>query len=335
MNLLLIVVITMTKKILFLFLSVVSGFFGLYFFNGFDTSVFSLQPLNFFFNADPFLLFLIVCSLFFTLYLPAFRLKILSSSHGYFVSLFHASLVHSVGMFSAAITPGGSGSTPALIGGLSSLSIPLGGATALSIQLLILDIFFFAFTVPLAGFYFFASVGFFSLHLFILIILFPLFAFFVFLLLVRRPEWILRLFIAFAGFAFLRRSRYRLFRFYREYRSLSRSFSSFSLLRILVLIMLSFFYWINLFTLFWLFFQAFSAAGFLNTFSALLLSTFASMFAPTPGGSGFIEFFVQTGLPVGSSVAEVLVLWRVFTFYVFFVLGPLSAWYLSRLRRQY
>ena len=333
MNLLLIVVITMTKKILFLFLSVVSGFFGLYFFNGFDTSVFSLQPLNFFFNADPFLLFLIVCSLFFTLYLPAFRLKILSSSHGYFVSLFHASLVHSVGMFSAAITPGGSGSTPALIGGLSSLSIPLGGATALSIQLLILDIFFCFLLFPLLA-SIFLFVGFFSLHLFILIIFFLC-------LLFRVPiacspsEWILRLFIVFAGFAFLRRSRYRLFRFYREYRSLSRSFSSFSLLRILVLIMLSFFYWINLFTLFWLFFQAFSAAGFLNTFSALLLSTFASMFAPTPGGSGFIEFFVQTGLPVGSSVAEVLVLWRVFTFYVFFVLGPLSAWYLSRLRRQY
>ena len=53
-------------------------------------------------------------------------------------------------MFSAAITPGGSGSTPALIGGLSSLSIPLGGATALSIQLLILDIFFFAFTEHLS-----------------------------------------------------------------------------------------------------------------------------------------------------------------------------------------
>ena len=59
--------------------------------------------------------------------------ELLSSSHGYLISLFHAFVLHSVGMLSAAITPGGSGSTPALIGGLSSLSIPLGGATALSI----------------------------------------------------------------------------------------------------------------------------------------------------------------------------------------------------------
>lgn len=59
------------------------------------------------------------------------------------------------------------------------------------------------------------------------------------------------------------------------------------------------------------------------------------MFTPTPGGSGFIEFFVRTGFPVGSSVAEVLVLCRISTFYLFFALGPLSAWYLSRLRKQY
>ena len=63
----------------------------------------------------------------------------------------------------------------------------------------------------------------------------------------------------------------------------------------------------------------------------LVVISLLATFVPTPGGSGFFEAAVglTTGGPNG--VAP-LVLWRIATFHLYYLLGPLAAWWTFRSR---
>lgn len=312
-------------------LSVCLGFIGIFLFNQPQSFHLSVAIIT---DIQGHLFFFIFCSLLLSILLPALRLKLLSSFQGYVVTLYQSTLIHAVGMFSAAVTPGGSGSTPALIGGLSSIRVPLGASTAISIQIFLFDLLFFAWSLPFALIYLYASTKLIPLRFFLIVFVFPAASFFVFFLMIYKSYYLRKLFFIVMRFGVIRKFRKPLVRFSREYRNSSKVFVSISFPNLLYLEILSSFYWVNLFFMFWAFMQIFHPTFFFRTLSTLLLSTFASMFAPTPGGSGFIEMFIGYGLSNEIHLASPLFLWRAATFYIFFILGPLAGWKLIKLKNE-
>ena len=85
--------------------------------------------------------------------------------------------------------------------------------------------------------------------------------------------------------------------------------------------------WIGGFVLFWLLLRLYGVeAGLLATLATLSSITLVSHVVPTPGASGFIEAAV--GLSVGAGAAAALLVWRLASFYVVFLLGPPAGWLL-------
>jgi uncharacterized protein (TIRG00374 family) len=93
--------------------------------------------------------------------------------------------------------------------------------------------------------------------------------------------------------------------------------------------------WFSGFMLFWLLLKLYGIeADLLGTLAILSSITLVSHVVPTPGASGFVEWAV--GLSIGANpdghAAAALLIWRVASFYVIFLLGPPAGWllYLSR-----
>ncbi len=92
--------------------------------------------------------------------------------------------------------------------------------------------------------------------------------------------------------------------------------------------------WFGGFLLLWLFLEIYGVdTGLLATLAILSSLTLVSHFVPTPGGSGFIEAAVGLSIgAAGGSVAAALLLWRLASFYVVYLLGPPAGWLLYRSR---
>ena len=45
------------------------------------------------------------------------------------------------------------------------------------------------------------------------------------------------------------------------------------------------------------------------------------LISPTPGGSGFTEFFLKKLFPGGLIITAITLLWRVFTYYTYLAIG--------------
>ncbi len=63
----------------------------------------------------------------------------------------------------------------------------------------------------------------------------------------------------------------------------------------------------------------------LPTLATVLVASVASFVVPTPGGSGFTEFAVVSLFKLQTDAAQIapaLIVWRVFNYYVFFLIGP-------------
>jgi uncharacterized membrane protein YbhN (UPF0104 family) len=72
--------------------------------------------------------------------------------------------------------------------------------------------------------------------------------------------------------------------------------------------------------------------GLLATLALLSSITLVSHVVPTPGASGFVEAAVGLSVGAGGGAAAALLIWRLASFYVIFLLGPPAGWllYLSR-----
>jgi uncharacterized protein (TIRG00374 family) len=93
--------------------------------------------------------------------------------------------------------------------------------------------------------------------------------------------------------------------------------------------------WFGGFVLLWLLLELYGVdAGLLATLAILSSVTLVSHFVPTPGGSGFIEAAVglSIGANPGSGVAAALLVWRLASFYVIYLLGPPAGWLLYQSR---
>jgi uncharacterized protein (TIRG00374 family) len=246
-----------------------------------------------------------------------------------------AVLVHLTSMFVASVTPGNAAVGPATAVALRRLGVPFGKSVGVAIQVLIFDMIFFAWSVPLSLGYLIYSD---TLRLppgsefaaFVTAALAIVGAVF----LTRYPRPVVRLILAVARWQFMARFASRLRKFARDYYRSARAFKSMALSTWLTLNLVVAAGWFSGFALFWLLLELYGVdAGLLATLAILNSVTLVAHIFPTPGGSGFME--VALGFSVdasGGNVAAALLIWRLASYHAIFLLGPPAGWllYLSK-----
>ena len=316
-----------------LLVSLALGFAGLYLVLGeavFRPGTYRAQ------NSSVPLVALIVVALLAKWFSPAVRVGLLCRGQGIPLPYRSAVVVHLVAMFVAALAPQNTGFAPATVAALSRLGVPVGRGVGVAVQIFVLDLIFFAWAVPLGVGYLVYSdalelppgAGALAFATGCLAVVLAT-------ALSRRPQLVAGLIFAVARWQLVARFASRLRRVARDYYRSARDFLKMPASYWLALHLATAAGWLGGFVLFWLLLELYGVeAGFLATLATLSSITLVSHVVPTPGASGFMEAAVGLSIganPGGGAAAAVLV-WRLASFYVVFLLGPPAGWllYLSR-----
>ena len=260
---------------------------------------------------------------------PGARITLLCRVHMVPLSFRASLLAHLGAMFVAAFTPNNTGVGPATVAALNRLGVPLGRGIGVAVQVFVLDLIFFACSVPLGLAYLVHSDA---------LALPPLttaaalaasaFAITGALALIRHPRPVTRLLLASARWRLLSRFAPRLRRGARDYYRSAVAFRAGTAATWFALISLTISQWFGSFMLLWALLGLYGANTSPLTILAILSTlTLVAHFVPTPGAAGFMEAAV--GLSIGNRAGgdtAALLIWRLASFYVIFILGPLAGW---------
>jgi glycosyltransferase 2 family protein len=285
-------------------------------------------------NSSVPLVVLIVIAFFTKWFAPAVRIRLLCRGQEILLPYRSAVLVHLVAMFVAALAPQNTGFAPATVAALSRLGVPVGRGVGVAVQIFVLDLIFFAWAVPLGVGYLVYSD---ALEL-------PpgagALAFAAGCLgvaaaaaLSRRPQLVVGLIFAVARWRLMARFASRLRKVARDYYRSARDFLKMPIPTWLALHLATAAGWLGGFVLFWLLLKLYGVeAGLFTTLATLCSITVVSHVVPTPGASGFMEAAVGLSVGADGGAAAALLVWRLASFYVVFLLGPPAGWllYLSR-----
>ena len=242
-----------------------------------------------------------------------------------------AVLVHLTSMFVASVTPGNAAVGPATAVALRRLGVPFGKSLGVAVQVLVFDMIFFGWSVPLSLGYLTYSG---ALRLppgsefaaFVMAALAIVGAVF----LTRYPRPVVQVILALASRRFMARFASKLRRIARDYYRSARAFKGMVLSTWLALNLVVAAGWFSGFALFWLLLELYGIdVGLPSTLAILNSITLVAHFFPTPGGSGFME--AALGLSVGAggpSLAAALLIWRLASYHAIFLLGPPAGWLL-------
>lgn len=317
-----------------LVLSLALGFAGLYLVVGgqlFRADTYQAQ--------NPGVLILGLCVVFFIVRwsAPPAKITFLCREQGIPMPYRSAFLVHLISVLGDALTPSHSGGAPAVAAALGRLGVPLGRGLGVAVQLLILDLIYYSWSLPLGlGYLIYSDAldlprGFGTAAL-VATLLSVIGA----TLLSSYPWVAARLIRASAKLPLLRRFDRRLDNAARDYYSSARAFLRMSATSWLALQLVTAAGWLGNYALLWGLMSLYGIEiGPVVTLALLNVINLISNFVPTPGGSGFIEAavgLISPSLAGGGAVAAPILLWRVSSFYLIFFLGPLAGWllYLSR-----
>jgi uncharacterized protein (TIRG00374 family) len=308
------------------------GFAGLYLVAG--DEIFHVETYR---VRDPSVLVLALCAIAFVaewFVMDPARIWLLCRNQKIPLSFRSAVPVHLTSMFVASLTPGNAAVGPAVAVALKRLGVPFGKSVAIAIQVLILDMIFFAWAVPLSLGYLiysdtlqlppgseFAAFGIAGLAIVGAVFL------------TRYPRPVVRLILALARLPLLGRFASRIRRVARDYYHSARAFKNMTLSTWVALNVVVAAGWFGGFALFWLLLELYGVDTALVPTLAILTSiTLVSHVVPTPGASGFME--AALGLSVGADggAAAALLIWRLASYHAIFLLGPPAAWllYLSK-----
>ena len=286
-------------------------------------------------NFSVLLVVLIVVAFLAKWFSPVVRIGLLCRGQRIPLPYHSAVLVHLIAMFVAALAPQNTGFGPATVAALSRLGVPIGRGIGVAVQVAVLDLIFFAWAVPASLAYLVYSD---ALELppgagataFVTGCLAIVAA----VALSRHPQLVVGLIFAVARWRFMARFASRLRRIARDYYRSARAFLKMPASYWLTLHLATAAGWFGGFLLLWLFLELYGVdAGLLATVAILSSLTLVSHFVPTPGGSGFIEAAVGLSIgAAGGSVAAALLLWRLASFYVVYLLGPPAGWLLYQSR---
>jgi uncharacterized protein (TIRG00374 family) len=281
---------------------------------------------------SPLFLGLAVFSLVLSFLFAAFRLQHLCRRLEHPLKFRHALRTHILGIFSAAVTPSGGGSTPAIALSLQYQGLSSAQAWATGIALFVADAIFLLWTLPIA-------LIFLRVHNlypntlwwnFVAVVAVAVTAFIAYVFIVRL-QWLEPIF-RFLLRGPLLRFRKGALRFVGSLVESNQIFTGASWGFYAVTQFWTMLSWVSFF-----FILTFLARG-LNIAISIIASeawqlvvTALSFAVPTPGGSGFFEFGTSVLLldkGNNPAVPAVLLVWRFLTFYIFFILGPVLGGYI-------
>jgi glycosyltransferase 2 family protein len=267
------------------------------------------------------------------------RIWLLCRNQKISLSFRSALLVHLTSMFVASITPGNAAVAPTTALALNRLGVPLGKSVGVAIQALVLDMIYFAWTVPLSlGYLVYSNTlklppgpefAAFAIAAFAIAALVIVGA----VSLTRYPRLVVRLVLASARLPLLGRFASQISTMARDYYRSARAFKNMAIPTWLALNFVVAAGWFSGYVLFWLLLKLYGVeADLLATLAILNSITLVSHIVPTPGGSGFVEAAVGLSLGAGGGAAAALLLWRLASYHAIFLLGPPAAWllYLSK-----
>ena len=262
---------------------------------------------------------------------PAARIWLLCRAQKVTLSYRSALLAHLAAMFVAAFTPNNTGVGPATVAVLGRLGVPLGRGIGVAVQMFVLDLIFFAWTVPLGLAYLVyadeisLSPNSAAVALTIAVLTITGAA-----ALIRYPRPVARLLLTAAEWPLLNRFASRLRQAARDYHRSMRTFQQATVSTWFALNVFTVLQWFGSFMLFWSLLRLYGVeTNPLATLAILSSLTLVSHVVPTPGAAGFMEAAVafSIGGRAGAAAAAVLI-WRLASFYAIFVLGPLAGWLL-------
>jgi glycosyltransferase 2 family protein len=321
------------RTVIALLLSLALGFAGLYLVVG--EAVFRPETYRVRNPGVP-VMVLIVVAFLAKWVLPAMRIGLLCRGQKIPILYRSALFVHLVVMFVAALAPQNTGFGPATVAALKRLGVPVGRGIGVAVQVFLLDLVFFAWAVPL-------SVGYLDLSntlelpagARVVAFATACLAILVAVVLSRRPQLVVGLILAVARWRLMARFASRLRRVARDYYGSALDFLRMPASYWLALHLATAASWLGGFVLLWALMRLYGFEfGLLATLAILSSVTLIAHVFPTPGGSGFVEAAVGFGIGAnpGGGAAAALLVWRLASFYVVFLLGPLAGWllYLSR-----
>ena len=283
-------------------------------------------------NSSVPLVVLIVIALLAKWFSPAVRIGLLCRGQEILLPYRSAVLVHLVAMFVAALAPQNTGFAPATVAALSRLGVPVGRGVGVAVQIFVLDLIFFAWAVPLSvGYLVYSDALELPPGAGALAFAAGCLAIAAAAALSRRPQLVVGLIFAVARWRLMARFASRLRRVARDYYRSARDFLKMPASYWLALHLATAAGWFGGFVLFWLLLKLYGVeAGLLATLATLSSITLVSHVVPTPGASGFMEAAVglSIGTNPGGGAAAALLVWRLASFYVVFLLGPLAGWLL-------
>ena len=311
-----------------LVLSLALGFGGLYLAAGGE--LFKAGTYRF---VDPgaWLLLALVLALLAEWATPGLKLMLLCRRQGVPLAYRPALLAHLVAVLGAAATPSNSGGAPATVAALGRLGISPGKGIGVVVQVFVLDLVFFSWSAPLGLFYLILSK---TISLPARAEIFALVAVSLAvagaIVLSRWPRLVSQTMLAVAKWPLLRRFDSQLTGAARDYTRSALAYRKMSGLDWMKLHVVTAVGWLAGYAILWCLLGIYGVDTGLFTVLALLGSiTLVSHFVPTPGGSGFIEATVALAVGAGvGSVAAAVLLWRLSSFYLVFLLGPIAGWLL-------
>jgi uncharacterized protein (TIRG00374 family) len=245
-----------------------------------------------------------------------------------------ALLVHLTSMFVASVTPGNAAVAPTIAVALNRLGAPLGKSVGVAIQVLVIEMIYFAWTVPL-------SLGYLIYSNTLKLPPGPAYAAFAVaalalvgaVSLTRYPRPVVRLVLASARLPLLGRFASQIRRMARDYYRSARAFRTMPIPTWLALNAVVAGGWFSTYVLFWFLLKLYGVkTGLLATLAILNSITLVAHIFPTPGGSGFTEAALGLSVGAGGGAAAALLIWRLASYHAIFLLGPPAAWllYLSK-----
>lgn len=263
---------------------------------------------------------------------PVLKLILLARAQGVKLRVRDSFLAHVAQVFGSAMTPSGTGGGPLLLLALERVGVPAGTGLGIAVQLFVLDLVSLGVLIPLGLAYLIftdsialsPSVSWLSAVAAVVALLLALF-------LVRFPKPLTQLLFALSHWRPLRRFDRALRRVGKDYYASAKTFRQMHPGTWLALHATNLIAWLTSFSLFWAMLRIYgSSVGPLDVLSVLSIIALFSFFVPTPGASGVLELLLGLAVAGGnqSSIAAPVVWWRAGTFYIAYLLGPLSAWVL-------
>jgi len=253
----------------------------------------------------------------------ATRLMILSQVDGEPLPFIKALRGYSLGLFSAAITPGSTGQAPAMVLSLVADGVSAKRAWSMAVRVWITDLIFLALTVPLSVLLLARSTrlfrgwypGVLAASVFIASLA-------VVWILIYRMRWIGAAVNQLMRLPVARRWRESSVRFIGRLEQAGKSLWTAPLgKQVLVHLCTAFIYLSTFFTFYVVVASLRPQVPVLPTMAAAQVPMVASSFFPTPGGAGLLEL-VAASLVRGENTAAAILAWRLLTYYLRMLVGP-------------